>query len=205
MPCLYADDWPQWQGPDRNAMSKETGLLKEWPKEGLPLAWKTAGLGGGYSGPSIAAGRIFGMSHRGDEEVVWALSEKDGKELWASPLGPAGVQGPPQGKEGPGCTPTTDGERLYVLGVRGDLASLQVEDGKVLWRYDAPANRMGINCSTPIHRDGFVFAASAYGAGGGLPTGDSTCATRTCYFAMTSGPSDAGGCSCGFSWSSPRR
>src|SRR5438270_13370314 len=77
-------DWPQWQGPDRNAVAKETGLLKEWPKDGPPLAWKIKGLGGGYSAPSVAAGRIFGMSNRGDEEVVWALDEKNGKELWAT-------------------------------------------------------------------------------------------------------------------------
>ena len=47
-------DWPQWQGPDRTASSKETGLLKEWPKEGPPLAWKSKGLGGGDSAPSVA-------------------------------------------------------------------------------------------------------------------------------------------------------
>src|SRR5690349_4662138 len=46
-------DWPQWQGPERNAISAERGLLKQWPKEGPPLAWKVKGLGGGYSGPSI--------------------------------------------------------------------------------------------------------------------------------------------------------
>src|SRR5687767_11010517 len=66
-------DWPQWQGPDRTAHSKETGLLKEWPKDGPPLAWKIKGLGGGDSTPSIAAGRIYGMSHRGEDEFVWAL------------------------------------------------------------------------------------------------------------------------------------
>ena len=54
-----ADDWPQWQGPARNAVSKETGLLKEWPKDGPPLAWKVTGIGGGYSAPSIAGGQIF--------------------------------------------------------------------------------------------------------------------------------------------------
>jgi hypothetical protein len=74
-----ADDWPQWQGPDRNSISKERGLLKEWPKDGPPLAWKITGLGGGDSAPSIAAGRIFAMSNRGDDEVIWAVSEKDGK------------------------------------------------------------------------------------------------------------------------------
>ena len=55
---VAAADWPQLQGPDRNAISKETGLLKEWPKDGPPLAWKTTALGGGDSAPSIAAGRI---------------------------------------------------------------------------------------------------------------------------------------------------
>jgi outer membrane protein assembly factor BamB len=129
-----ADDWPQWQGPDRNAISKERGLLKEWPKDGPPLAWKITGLGGGDSAPSIAAGRIFGMSNRGEDEVVWALSEKDGKELWVARLGLAFKQSWPQGKEGPGCTPTVDGERLYVEGLAGDVACLQVKDGKLLWQ-----------------------------------------------------------------------
>ncbi len=127
-------DWPQWQGPDRTAVSKEHGLLKEWPKDGPPLAWKIAGLGGGYSAPSVAAGRIFGMSNRGDDEVVWALSEKDGKELWATRLGAPPPQRMSQGKEGPGCTPTVDGERLYVLSLAGELACLRVQDGKILWQ-----------------------------------------------------------------------
>lgn len=127
-------DWPQWQGPDRNAISKETGLLQEWPEGGPPLAWRIEGLGGGDSAPSVAAGRLFGMSHRGEDEVVWALSEADGKEIWATRLGPAHQQGVPQGKEGPGCTPTVDGDRLYVIGLGGTLACLRVADGKVLWQ-----------------------------------------------------------------------
>ena len=257
-------DWPQWQGPDRDAISKEHGLLGEWPKGGPPLAWKATELGGGYSAPSVAAGRIFGMSNRDGDEVVWALDELNGHQLWVRSLGPAYPQRPPQGKEGPGCTPTVDGERLYVIGNGGNLACLQVadgkilweksltrdfggripawsfresplidgdklictpggagatlvaldkstgntiwksqvagtgagyasaiaidfdgvrqyvqltqktlvgvaaSDGKILWRYDKPANNNGINCSTPIYQDGYVFAASAYGAGGGL-------------------------------------
>ncbi len=68
MTAATAGDWPQWQGPHRNAVSSERGLLQEWPKDGPPLAWKIKGLGGGYSAPSIAAGRIFGMSNRGEDE-----------------------------------------------------------------------------------------------------------------------------------------
>ncbi len=129
-----AADWPQWQGPDRNGISRETGLLKDWPKEGPPLAWKITGLGGGDSAPSIAAGKVFGMANRGEDEVVWALSETDGKEIWTTRLGPAFEQRTPQAKEGPSCTPTVDGERLYVEGMGGDVACLQVKDGKVLWQ-----------------------------------------------------------------------
>ena len=65
--AAVAADWPQWQGPDRNAISKETGLLKEWPKDGPPLAWKVKGLGGGDSAPSVAGGKLFGMGARGGD------------------------------------------------------------------------------------------------------------------------------------------
>ena len=127
-------DWPQWQGSERTAHSKETGLLQEWPKDGPPLAWKAKALGRGDSTPSIANGRIYGMSHRGEDEVVWALSEKDGKELWAVRVGPAYTTSWHQSKEGPSATPTVDGDRLYVMGLAGNLACLQAGDGKVLWQ-----------------------------------------------------------------------
>jgi alcohol dehydrogenase (cytochrome c) len=130
----YAADWPQWQGPERNAVSKETGLLQEWPKNGPPLAWKVTGLGGGYNSPAIAAGRIYGMSFRGDDEVVWSRNETDGKQVWEAKLGPAQREGLPQGSEGPGCTPTVDGDRLYVIGAGGALACVQIADGKIVWQ-----------------------------------------------------------------------
>src|SRR3989454_1796758 len=136
-------DWPQWQGPNRNAVSKETGLLKEWPKEGPPLAWKAKGFGGGDSAPSVAAGRIYGMSHRGEDEMVWALSEKDGKEMWAVRIAPAYSQSWPQSKEGPSCTPTVDGDRLYVMGLAGNVACLQVADGKLIWQRNLMADFKG--------------------------------------------------------------
>ena len=59
-----ADDWPQWQGADRSAMSGERGLLKEWTPDGPPLAWKVDGLGGGQSTPSVADGRIYQFRYR---------------------------------------------------------------------------------------------------------------------------------------------
>ena len=144
MPGLSAPfDWPQWQGPDRTAHSKETGLLKEWPKEGPPVAWTVKALGGGDSTPSIAAGRIYGMANRGADEIVWALSEKDGKEVWAVRIAAAQPQNWPQSKEGPSCTPTVDGDRLYVMGLAGNVACLQAVDGKVIWQRSLVADFKG--------------------------------------------------------------
>lgn len=148
-----AADWPQWQGPDRTAVSKETGLLKTWPKEGPKLAWKSAERGGGYATPSVAGGKVFGMGYRGKEEIVWALDEKTGKELWAQKI--AGTVGGVGYGEGPRCTPTVDGERVYALGVDGDLACLEVAGGKVVWqkslRKDFGGGRPGWGfCESPL-------------------------------------------------------
>lgn len=137
-PTTY--DWPQWGGPRRNAISDQTGLLQEWPENGPPLVWKIDGLGSGYGAPSISNGRMFGLSHRDGQEIVWARSEVEGKEIWATPIGPAVTDGMPQGKEGAGCTPTIDGNLLYVLGMGGELACIRVADGEVVWRRNLPTD-----------------------------------------------------------------
>jgi hypothetical protein len=88
--------------------------------------------------------------------------------------GAGGFGGPPGGFGGSGAAYASaiavdfDGQREYVQLTARALIGVSASDGKVLWRYDRPANRMGITCSTPLHQDGMVFAASAYGAGGGL-------------------------------------
>ena len=128
-----AEDWPQWQGPHRNAISTERGLLKEWQEGGPPLAWRIEGLGGGDSAPAVSHGKIFGMSNRGGKEIVWALAEKDGNEVWVSSLGDAVAQRRPQSKEGPGGTPTVDGEHVYVIGMGGRVVCLRQADGKIVW------------------------------------------------------------------------
>jgi len=128
------NDWPQWRGPNRDGVSKETGLLKSWPAGGPKLLWKATGLGEGHSTPSVAAGRIYGMGLRGDDEVVWALDAATGKMLWSTRIAAGGTLGGSQGGYGSRSTPTIDGDRAYVVGVQGELACLQVSDGKLLWQ-----------------------------------------------------------------------
>jgi len=77
-------EWPQWRGPNRDGVSKETGLLKQWPADGPPLVWKAAGAGTGYSSLAISAGRIYTMGVRGEREYVIAFDVATGKEVWAT-------------------------------------------------------------------------------------------------------------------------
>lgn len=123
--------WPQFHGPGRDNISKETGLLSEWPAGGPKLAWKINGIGDGYSSVSIAAGKIFTAGDIGGESFVIALNLADGQQAWKSPLGKSGGGG---GYAGPRATPTVDGDRLYTIGQYGDIVANSVADGKEIWR-----------------------------------------------------------------------
>ena len=127
---LHAADWPQWQGPDRDRVSKETGLLKEWPAGGPKVVWTATGLGSGYGSMAVAGTRVFVQGMRGTSSMVIALNRADGKEVWSKALGQ-----PRDNDRGPGPrgTPTVDGDRLYVLTENGDLACLKT-DGAVVWQ-----------------------------------------------------------------------
>jgi len=123
-------DWPQWRGPNRDGISKDTGLLKQWPENGPPLIWKITGAGNGYSSLAIAGGRLFTMGVRGGREYVLAFDVATGKEIWATPNG--SVFKNDQG-DGPRGTPTVDGNRLFALGGNGDLSCIETEAGRVVW------------------------------------------------------------------------
>ena len=131
---VAAADWPQWRGPERNGVSKETGLLKQWPAGGPKLLWQVNDLGDGYSTPVVVGTRIYMMSNRGlDNEYVQAISTADGKPIWTTRVGKVGNpdQNPPYPKAR--STPTIDGDLLYTLGSDGDLACLETKSGKIRW------------------------------------------------------------------------
>jgi outer membrane protein assembly factor BamB len=130
-----ASDWPQWRGPNRDGISSETGLLKQWPSEGPKLLWQVNDLGDGYSTPAVVGNRIYLMSNRGlDNEFVQALSTQDGKVIWTTRVGNVGNpnQNPPYPKAR--STPTVDGDLIYALGSDGDLACLEAKTGKIRWQ-----------------------------------------------------------------------
>jgi outer membrane protein assembly factor BamB len=128
-----AGDWPQWRGPNHDDVSTETGLLKEWPAGGPALAWKAKDIGAGYSGVTVAAGRIYTAGDKGDSSYVVALKEADGTPIWSAKLGKSGPVGKPE-FEGPRSTPTVDGNLVFALGQRGELVCLEATQGKEVWR-----------------------------------------------------------------------
>src|SRR6266446_6862403 len=141
---LFATDWPQWRGPQRNGHSSETHLLREWPPGGPKLLWQVNDVGSGFSTPSVASGRIYLLGNEGlTNEFALARSAKDGRRLWSVRLGRVGR--PDQNPNYPGArsTPTVVGKFLYALGSDGDLVCLETAGGKQRWRKHLGADFAG--------------------------------------------------------------
>jgi outer membrane protein assembly factor BamB len=148
-----ANDWPQWQGPDRNAVSKEKGLLQEWPKDGPPVVWQRD-VGGGFAVVAVA-GNTAVLFHRvGDEEVAEAVDAKTGTTKWKAGS-PTTFSSGFSDDQGPRCVPVISGERVFVFGAQGTLRCLDLKSGKKIWQRDthtefkAPEGYFGAG-STPL-------------------------------------------------------
>lgn len=145
---LKADDWPQWFGPKRDGVWRETGLVEKFPAGGPKVVWE-AKVGQGYAGPAVAAGRVFVME-RAEEpgqpqpknafdtekalkgvEALTCFDEKTGAKLWSQSY-PCNYK--ISYAAGPRCTPTVEGDRVYTLGAMGDLVCRAVKDGAALWQ-----------------------------------------------------------------------
>ncbi len=113
---VHAQTWNQWRGPDHDGMSRETGLLSEWPANGPELLWRNENLGGGYSNLSFHDGKIFSLGDRDGHCCLYALDAATGKERWNLQVGKAGGN-----YEGPRCTPATDGKLIFALSQFGDF------------------------------------------------------------------------------------
>ncbi len=146
---ICADDWPQWLGPQRDAVWRETGIVEKFPSGGPPVRWRTP-IGGGYAGPAVASGKVYvtdrqlpaGASNPSDPfqrgtipgaERVLCLNETDGRILWQHQYDcPYGLSYP----AGPRATPVVSGSKVYALGAEGHLFCLDAATGKVIWSRD---------------------------------------------------------------------
>jgi outer membrane protein assembly factor BamB len=126
-----ASDWPQWRGPDRTDVSKETGLLKSWPEGGPKRLWLYENAGSAYSGPAIANGKLFTLGTRDGNEILLVLDANTGKELRMARIGSVLKN---RWGDGPRGTPAVDGDHVYALSGSGDLVCVNIADGKVHWQ-----------------------------------------------------------------------
>jgi outer membrane protein assembly factor BamB len=135
--CLFAlvstalaDDWPGWQGPKRNNVSAETGLLKSWPKGGPRLLWTCTETGVGYSGPAIVGDRLYIMGDEDGKAWLFAIDVKSGKRLWKCDMGPPWANDYGNGPRG---TPAIDGDHVYGLSGAGYLVCAEAASGERVW------------------------------------------------------------------------
>ncbi len=154
-----ADDWPQWLGPNRDSVWRETGIVREFPKDGLTVKWRTP-VAGGYTGPAVADGRVYvadyvrdegdmknGPSHRAESkgrERVLCLDAADGSVVWTHEYACSYRVSYPCG---PRVTPTVDDGKVFMLGTMGHLCCLDAATGKPVWSKELTAE---YETETPI-------------------------------------------------------
>ena len=132
---VQADDWPQWRGPQRDGVWRETGIVKSFAADQLPIRWRVA-VAPGYSGPTVAAGKVY-LTDRVDEpqqvERVHCFDASTGKQVWSLSYRcdyRIGYQA------GPRASVTIDSGRAFALGAMGHLHCFQADSGKLLWKKD---------------------------------------------------------------------
>jgi outer membrane protein assembly factor BamB len=146
---VCADDWPQWMGPKRDGVWRETGVLTKFPADGPKVLWR-ANVAGGYAGPAVADGRVYVQDFVTDADTrkasnpnqrakidgterVLCLDATTGKLLWKHENKLTYHISYPAG---PRCTPTVSGGKVYALGAMGHLFCLDAAKGTVLWSKD---------------------------------------------------------------------
>jgi outer membrane protein assembly factor BamB len=145
---VTGDDWPQWMGPQRDNVWRESGIVESFPAGGPKVLWRTP-IAGGYSGPAVAAGRVYITDYVTEADVktenfdrsqefsgterVLCLEEATGKILWKYEYPVKYTISYPAG---PRCTPNVEGDRVWTLGAEGHLACLDANTGKKIWAHE---------------------------------------------------------------------
>jgi outer membrane protein assembly factor BamB len=155
-----ADDWPQWLGPKRNGIWRETDILDKFPEGGPKIRWRIP-VDMGYSGPAVAKGKVyvtdrvlfkdaknpanpFSREKVKGEERILCLNEKDGKEIWKKSY-PCDYQ--ISYPSGPRTTPCVADGNVYTLVAMGHLYCWDCETGKELWSKNLPEK---FQCNVPM-------------------------------------------------------
>ncbi|MCA9120468.1 MAG: PQQ-binding-like beta-propeller repeat protein [Planctomycetaceae bacterium] len=157
-----ADEWPQWRGPERNGVWQETGIVDQFGSEQIAIKWRQA-IGAGYSGPTVADGRVYVTDRIVEPEQierVHCFDWKTGAKVWSHQYPCSYSVGY---AAGPRASVTVNEAKAYALGAMGHFNCFDAATGNVLWSHDLNAEyaieesrRMpiwGIASSPLIYRD----------------------------------------------------
>src|SRR5436190_312569 len=137
-----ADDWPQWLGPERDSVWRETGIIDKFPADGPKILWRGK-VSGGFTGPAVAGGKVYVADYltEGDvtkevydrtdfkgKERIHCLDAKTGEPVWKYEYDCRYTVSYPIG---PRCTPTVQDGKVYFLGTEGNLTCLDAATGKL--------------------------------------------------------------------------
>lgn len=125
-----ASDWPQWRGPARDGKSTETGLIENWDKTPPKHLWTIEGMGEGYASVSISQGSLYTTGNVESGQAVIKVNLADHTVVWTQVVT---EKKPDHGYPGSRCTPSIDGDQLYVVTSDGRITCLKAKDGEVVW------------------------------------------------------------------------
>ena len=161
MPCVFAGDWPQFLGPQRNGHSDETGLIDQWPEAGLKVVFRVPG-GVGMSGVSVAGNRVVTLVQDASAQSVICLDANTGNKIWSTPIAPAfkNAMG-----NGPRSAPALTSDQGFVFTGEGLLAAVDLDSGEKQWEVDVIKEFGGKPAeygmaSSPIFHQGLVIVTA---------------------------------------------
>ncbi len=154
-----AADWPQWRGPNHDAISVETGLAESWPEAGPPVLW-TKEIGKGYSSFIAVGDRVWTQTQTLYEQAVVCLDAETGETVWSQKYGwpyDGGGLYP-----GPRATPTWHDGRIYYAAPEGTIGCLDARTGSSIWKTNPKKTYHGrgtdFGCAaSPVVIDGRVI------------------------------------------------
>ena len=122
----------EWREENRTGVSSETGLMKSWPDEGPQLIWSNRELPRGYSSPAFGNNTIYLTGNVDRNDVLVAL-DAGGKVKWQTTYGTSWNPSNPESR----CTPTVEGERVYISSGSGEIACINGVSGDIIWSLKA--------------------------------------------------------------------
>ena len=168
---LLAADWPQYLGPNRNAVYPGKALTKAWPDDGPKVIWRKKDIGDALCGLVVAGEKAILFHELSGQDVIECLDAKTGRTIWTNRYPTSFVDGFGSGG-GPRATPAIVDGKVYTMGAQGVVVCTEMTDGKTVWKVDtkktyrAPDGFFGMACSPLIEGNAVLLNIGGTGGAG---------------------------------------